>query len=226
MTGHKNRAGEDSFIAEMIEAHPQLTVCKASTVAFCDRLASCFQGGGKLLIAGNGGSMADAQHIAGELSKSFLERRALAPQQRKAFADLNSGAAIADNLQNGFPVWVLGLNASLSSAILNDFETPHMEYAQELWVAGSSQDLFLGISTSGRAKNVYNAMVVAKARKIFAVAFTGQSSSPLCEIADLSIQVPATETSQVQELQQVVYHTFCKTMEARFFAAPGQRSLG
>jgi phosphoheptose isomerase len=64
-------------------------------------------------------------------------------------------------------------------------------------------------------------MVVAKAKGIFAVAFTGQSPNPLCDLADLSIQVPARETSHIQELQQVVYHTFCKTMEARFFATPG-----
>lgn len=222
MTEREDRVVEDSFIAEMSESHPQLRVCEASIAAFGDRLAACFQGVGKLIIAGNGGSMADAQHIAGELMKSFVERRALAPLQKKRFSDLNNGTTIADNLQNGFPVWVLGLNASLTSAILNDFKVPHMEFAQELWVAGSSQDLFLGISTSGQAKNVYNAMVVAKAKKIFAVAFTGQSSSPLCDLADLSIQVPGTETSRVQELQQVVYHTFCKTMEARFFATPGQ----
>lgn len=222
MTGQKNRAVEDSFIAEMIEAHPQLGVCESSMAAFCDRLTACFKSGGKLLIAGNGGSMADAQHIAGELSKSFLERRALTPEQKTAFADLNNGATIADNLQNGFPVWVLGLNPSLSSAIVNDFKVSYMGFAQELWVAGSSQDVFLGISTSGQAKNVYNAMVVAKAKGIFAVAFTGQSPNPIGEIADLSIQVPATETSQIQELQQVVYHTVCKAMEARFFATPGQ----
>jgi D-sedoheptulose 7-phosphate isomerase len=220
MTDQEYRLVEDGFIVEMVEGHPQLRVCEPFVARFCDRLTACFKGGGKLIIAGNGGSMADAQHIAGELSKSFLERRALAPQQKRAFADLNNGATIANSLQNGFPVWVLGLNASLSSAILNDFKVPHMEFAQELWVAGSSQDLFLGISTSGQAKNVYNAVVVAKAKKIFAVAFTGQSSNPLCDLADLSIQVPARETSPVQELQQVVYHTFCKTMEARFFSAP------
>jgi len=222
MTEPKNRILEDSFITGMIEGHPQLRMCEPSIAVLCEKLTACYKGGGKLIIAGNGGSMADAQHIAGELSKSFVQPRTLAPQQKRAFADLNHGTAIADNLQNGFPVWVLGLNPALSSAILNDFKIPHMEFAQELWVAGSSQDLFLGISTSGQAKNVYNAMVVAKAKKIFAVAFTGQSSNPLCEIADLSIQVPATETSQVQEFQQVVYHTFCKTMEARFFATPGQ----
>ena len=213
---------EDGFIVEMVEGHPQLRVCEPFVARFCDRLTACFKGGGKLIIAGNGGSMADAQHIAGELSKSFVEQRALSPQQKRTFTGLNNGTTIADNLQNGFPVWVLGLNAALSSAILNDFETPYMEFAQELWVAGSSQDLFLGISTSGQAKNVFNAMVVAKAKGIFAVAFTGQSSNPLCDLADLSIQVPATETSRVQEFQQVVYHTFCKTMEARFFATPGQ----
>jgi D-sedoheptulose 7-phosphate isomerase len=110
----------------------------------------------------------------------------------------------------------------LSSAILNDFEVPNLEFAQELWVAGSRLDVFLGISTSGQAKNVYNAMIVAKAKGIFAVAFTGESPNPLCDLADLSIQVPAVETSRVQELQQVVYHAFCKMMEARFFATPRQ----
>ena len=169
------------------------------------------------MIAGNGGSMADAQHIAGELMKSFVQRRSLSSQQKQAFDRSGDAKIIADNLQNGFPVWVLGLNAALTSAILNDSTIPHMEFAQELWAAGSRYDVFLGISTSGKSKNVYNAMIVARAKQIFTVAFTGEDPNPLCEIADLSIQVPATRTDQIQELQQVVYHAFCKTIEAEFY---------
>ena len=79
----------------------------------------------------------------------------MSPEQQKSFGGLGNGRLIAENLQNGFPVWVLGLNTALLSAVLNDFKVPHMEFAQELWTAGSSGDLFLGISTSGHAKNVY-----------------------------------------------------------------------
>ena len=207
----------ENIIAEMIEHHPQLNVCGQSIVSFCEKVTTMVKQNGKLIIAGNGGSMADAQHIAGELMKSFVRRRSLSSQQKEVFHDVSNGNTIAEHLQNGFPVWVLGLNAALTSAILNDFTIPHMEFAQELWVAGSGHDVFLGISTSGKSKNVYHAMVVAKAKHIFTVAFTGQTPNPLCDIADLSIQVPATRTDQIQELQQVVYHTFCKTIETEFY---------
>ena len=201
----------------MIENHPHLRACEQSIALFCERLAATFKEGGKLIIAGNGGSMADAQHIAGELMKSFERRRALSPEQRESFRGLGNGRIIAENLQNGFPVWVLGLNTALLSAISNDFQVPHMEFAQEMWVVASSRDLFLGISTSGRAKNVYNAMTVAKAKNVFTVAFTGQSTSPHTETADLSIQAPSMQTSQIQEYHQLIYHAFSRQLEADFF---------
>jgi D-sedoheptulose 7-phosphate isomerase len=207
----------NNLVTGMIENHPHLRGCEQSIGLFCERLAATFKEGGKLIIAGNGGSMADAQHIAGELIKSFERRRVLSPEQRESFRGLENGRLIAENLQNGFPVWVLGLNAALLSATLNDFQVPHMEFAQEVWVAGSSRDLFLGISTSGRAKNVYNAMIVAKAKKIYTVALTGQSTNPLTETADLSIQAPSMQTSQIQEYHQLIYHAVCRQLEADFF---------
>ena len=205
------------LINEMIENHPHLRICEQSILLFCEKLAETFKEGGKLIIAGNGGSMADAQHIAGEIMKSFERQRVLSPEQQKSFSGLGNGRLIAENLQNGFPVWVLGLNTALLSAVLNDFKVPHMEFAQEMWIAGSSSDLFLGISTSGRAKNVYNAMTVARAKNIFTVSLTGQSTNPLTEIADLSIQAPSMQTSQIQEYHQLIYHAFCKQLEADFF---------
>ena len=208
---------KSNLITELIEDHPQLTVCEHSILLFCEKLTETFKKGGKLIIAGNGGSMADAQHIAGELMKSFERPRVLSSKQQELFNGLSNGGLIAENLQNGFPVWVLGLNTALLSAVLNDFRVPHMEFAQEMWVAGSSNDLFLGISTSGRARNVYNAMTVAKAKKISTVSFTGQTENPLTEIADLSIQAPSMQTSQIQEYHQLIYHAFCKQLESDFF---------
>ena len=209
----------DKILTDLQKRHPITKNSIPSIREFGFKLIETFDKNGKLFIAGNGGSMADAQHIGGELIKSFEYKRNLSSVQKELFHQVEGGPDIAAQLENGVPVYVLGLNHSLTTAILNDFEKPHLEFAQELWVLGTEGDMLLGISTKGRAKNVINAMKVAKAKGMFITAFTGKTHTEMHEIADLSIHVPDTLTSNIQELQQIIYHTFSRIIESHYFSA-------
>jgi D-sedoheptulose 7-phosphate isomerase len=207
-------------LEEILQGSPPLTELLLPLTTLHKELARVFESGGTLYIAGNGGSAADAQHIAGELMKSFTGRRSLSAEQRMAFAGSPSAEEVADCLENGLPVLALGLNHSLVSAIGNDFDRPHIEFAQELWVLGREGDAFLGISTSGRAENILNAVAVAQAKGLFTSALTGKAPNPLSQVVDLSLAVSSSVTSQIQQMHQILYHALCAALEARFFGRP------
>jgi D-sedoheptulose 7-phosphate isomerase len=207
----------EQLLANLTKQYPVIQDAVPSIREFCDKLIAVFNQGGRLFIAGNGGSMADAQHIAAELIKSFECGRKLSQAQRKLLLELPDGAGIANQLENGLPVFVLGLNHSLTTAILNDFEEAHLEFAQELWVLGTKNDLLLGISTKGEAKNILYAMSVARAKGMSVTAFTGKSPNPMSERADISLCLPDATTAVIQEMQQIVYHTICRIIEAHYF---------
>ena len=214
----ENAQPKSTQIIENVKSkYPQLHDVWPSVIQFCDMCIQTFEEGHKLIITGNGGSMTDAQHIAGEMMKSFECKRPLTSDEKTAFYQYPDGLQIAEKIENGFPVLVLGLNHSLTTAILNDFSEAHLEYAQELWVLGEKGDIFLGISTSGKAKNVIAAMITAKAKGLYTVAFTGEGQNSMTNLADLSLCMPSSRTLEVQELQQIVYHTFCRMMEAHYY---------
>jgi len=205
--------------AEILARHPVLEGSIPEFERLCERMAFLFEAGGKLLVAGNGGSAADAQHIAAELMKSFEIKRPRSSPSELELENLPFGSTLAKHLEPGLPAIALGLNHSLTSAIGNDFEEPHLEYAQELMVLGNEGDALLGISTSGRARNVLYAMVAAKAKGLFVAALTGPTPGEMGELADLTISVPAQRTTEVQELHEVIYHGMCRALEQHFFGS-------
>lgn len=172
---------------------------------------------GTLFVCGNGGSFADAIHIAGELMKSFERKRPLPEADRAKLHDLPFGLELAEALEAGFRVQPLGLNPSLTSALENDVAARYIMFAQELSVLGRTGDMLLGISTSGNAKNVSMAMTVARAKDMKTIALTGQGGGQLFQQSDLSIRVPATRTFLVQEYHIAVYHLLCAMVEAYWF---------
>ena len=109
---------------------------------------------------------------------------------------------------------VLGANHSLYSAVENDNPVRNIAFAQELYVSARQGDTLLGISTSGNAENVFYAAVTAKALGLTVIGLTGRDGGRIAEIADIAVKVPAVETSRVQELHAVVYHTLCEMLEA------------
>jgi D-sedoheptulose 7-phosphate isomerase len=206
--------------AEILDRHPVLEETILEFEQLCRKMASIFEAGGKLLVGGNGGSAADAQHIVAELMKSFEVKRPRSGRFEFELEDTPHGNTLAKHLEPGLPAIALGLNHSLTSAIGNDFEASHLEYAQELSVLANPGDALFAISTSGRAKNILYTMVTARAKGLFVVALTGADAGEMAEIADLTISVAATRTAEVQELHEVIYHGLCRVLEQHFFAAP------
>jgi len=173
--------------------------------------------GGKVLVCGNGGSAADAEHIVGELMKSFVLPRKLSDEDT---ARLQAFEGMAEKLQRGIPAVSLNGHPSLASAIANDTD-PAMIYSQQVYVLGREGDVVIGLSTSGNARNVRNALSVARAFGMKTVGFTGSRPSPMDELCDCIIKVPETETFKVQELHLPVYHALCLAVEEELFGVGG-----
>ena len=202
----------------LVERYPELTVCIDEISMAYNYMKASYENGGKLLIAGNGGSAADSEHIVGELMKGFKKPRRLKEEERRALIGVNEelGAALADHLQGALPAIALDGHPALTTAYMNDCE-PLLAFAQQLNGYGNDGDVFLGISTSGNSKNILYAATVAKAKGLKVVGLTGQKESKLKELADVTIQVPRTETYMIQELHLPVYHCLCLMLEDHFF---------
>ncbi len=185
--------------------------------AYCV-LEECFVRDKKLLIAGNGGSAADSEHIAGELMKQFLISRPVPAEyeERLIAADPVIGAELAENLEQGLMAVPLTAHEALATAYINDVNADSV-FAQQLYGYGRSGDVFLGISTSGNSKNILNAAVAAKAGEIRVIGLTGANGGRLAELADVAVKVPETETYMIQELHLPIYHCWCMMLEERFF---------
>ena len=206
------------YIKQLIERYPVLSVNEKDIRQVCDILIKCYESGGKLLICGNGGSCADAEHIAGELMKGFLKKRPLSDEKKaemlSAVPELED--VDLDMLQQGLPTFTLNSGAALTTAFANDCD-PDLIYAQQVLAMGKEGDVFLGISTSGNAKNVYSAAAVAKSIGLKTVALSGRNGGKLKAICDVSIVVKEDETFKIQELHLPVYHAICATVEEHFF---------
>ncbi len=202
----------------LVERYPSLAPIKDDIVAAYLLLAESYQNGGKLLIAGNGGSAADAEHMVGELMKSFKLRRKVENDfaQKLIAEDLELGKVLAENLQGALPAIALDGHLSLSTAYMNDCE-PLLCFAQQVNGFGRPGDVFVGISTSGNSKNVLYAAVAARAKGMKVLGLTGANDSKLKELSDVCIQVPQTETYMVQELHLPIYHCLCLMLEDKFF---------
>ncbi len=204
-------------VQALVQRQPVLKPVVPDLLRAFRELRRCFLSGGTLFICGNGGSMADALHMSGELLKSYAQPRALPPHVRDRLLAQEQGALLARNLEPGLRTVVLGLNPSLSSAVANDMPDRNVNYAQELLALARPGDVLLGLSTSGNAQNVAYAVQTARALGLAVIGFTGAAGGRLAHMADVAICVPATRTDRVQELHIYCYHTLCEMLEAEFF---------
>lgn len=207
------------YIDQLIERYPSLSVCKKDIEDATKAMIESFKNGGKLLVAGNGGSCADSDHITGELLKSFCKKRTPSSDfinQIKAI-DADTGAYLADKLQGSLPAIALTNNTALMTASLNDVDGNVM-FAQQVNGYGVKGDVFLGISTSGNSKDIVYPTVVAKAKGLKTIALTGKNGGKLKELADICIIVPQNKTFMIQELHLPVYHALCLEIEEAFWA--------
>lgn len=195
----------------LIERCPTLSVCREQIETVVSALVEMHKNGGTLLLCGNGGSAADCEHISGELLKGFLKKRPLTECEK-----IGISTDVADKLQGGIKSIPLTSLSALGTAFSNDVDAD-LVYAQLVSVFGGKDDVFLGISTSGNAKNVCAAAEVAHARGLKTFALTGMGGGRLAEICDCSIKVPEYETFKIQELHLPVYHAICAQVEEIVF---------
>lgn len=213
-----NNSSENKQIKILVSRYPELSVVQDKIMEAYKVMEQSYVNGGKLLVAGNGGSAADAEHIVGELMKGFKLPR----KPEKEFAenlikeDAELGHVLAENLQGALSAIALDGHPALSTAYMNDCE-PLLCFAQQVNGYGAANDVFLGISTSGNSKNVLYAAVTAHAKGMKVIGLTGQKDSELSRMSDVCIQVPQTETYMIQELHLPVYHCLCLMLEERFF---------
>lgn len=205
-------------IEVLVNRYPVLNSVKDEIVEAYFLLVESYKNEGKLLIAGNGGSAADAEHIVGELMKGFKLPRKLNENFTDKLISENEelGTVLAESLQGALPAIALDGHPALSTAYMNDCE-PLLCFAQQVNGYGKAGDVFLGISTGGNSKNILYAATTAHAKGMKVIGLTGAKDSKLTQMSDVCIKVPQTETYMIQELHLPVYHCLCLMLEDEFF---------
>ncbi|MFA9464610.1 MAG: SIS domain-containing protein [Velocimicrobium sp.] len=202
----------------LISRYPQLECVKKEIIEAYLIMEECYEHDGKLLIAGNGGSAADSEHIAGELMKKFKISRTVSEEFAIKLKETDSirGEILAKNLECSLMAIPLVAHEALTTAYMNDVDGFGV-FAQQLFGFGRKGDVFFGISTSGNSKNVILATVVARTIGIKVIGLTGIEGGELAQVADVAIKVPEVETYMIQELHLPIYHCLCLMLEDRFF---------
>ena len=155
--------------------------------------------GNKILFAGNGGSAADAQHLAGELVSRFAYDRP------------------------GLAAFALTTDTSVLTAIGNDYGYERV-FSRQVEAVGSAGDVFVGISTSGRSPNVLHALRVAREKKLVTVGMTGRAGGQMPELCDHLLRTPSDSTPRIQEGHIAMGHAICQIIEAQIFPRPADRA--
>ena len=196
------------YLEALVARYPALAGAREEIQRSYELLHASLRQGGKVLLAGNGGSCADAEHIVGELMKGFVKRRPVSADLRKKLqaADGVLGRALADRLQVGLPAIALSNHAALNTAFSNDVDGA-MTYAQQVNGYGRKGDVYWGISTSGNALDVCYAAVVARAKGMKVIGLSGRDGGRLRQYCHSMICVPEQETYKIQELHLPIYHT-------------------
>lgn len=218
-----------NYIEKLIIRKPHLKSQENSIKLACDMLINCYKNGNKVLICGNGGSSADSAHIVGELMKGFVKQRKISENLKKdinnVLIDLSKNIDIdVDNKLNefvstievGLPTIDLTTFSALNTAISNDKNAEYV-FANSVNALGNEGDVLLAISTSGNSKNVVDACIMAKAKKMKVVALVGGNGGVLSNINDVMIASPDTECYLVQEDHISIYHTLCLEVEEELF---------
>lgn len=202
----------------LMKRYPSLACVEKEITEAYRILEDCFQRDGKLLIAGNGGSAADAEHMAGELMKRFRKPRPVTEEFAGKLKSLDPvrGEYLSENLERSLTAIPLVAHEALTTAYINDVDGLGV-FAQQLLGYGREGDVFLAISTSGNSRNILYATVVARALGIQVIGLTGAGGGELASVADVAVIVPETETFLIQELHLPIYHCLCLMLEDRFF---------
>lgn len=193
MSNHiKNIIGESISVKQELLTNEQL-ITKLDELS--NIIVAAFKNGNKVLFCGNGGSAADAQHLAAEFSGRFYTDR------------------------DALPAEALHVNTSYLTAVANDYSYD-VVYARLVKGIGKKGDVLVGLSTSGNSKNIVEAFKVAKEKEMITVAFTGDSGGAMKELSDYLFNVPSTNTPRIQESHIMLGHIICELVEERYFGSP------
>ena len=205
------------FLDELVDRYPALEEQRDNILNAYELLKETYASNKKVLIAGNGGSASDSNHIVGELMKSFEKKRKI---DQNVYSEIckneQYGSLIADSLQATLRTISLNNHESLNTAFLNDVN-PYIIFAQQVYGYGDKDDVFWGISTSGNSKNIVMAAITAKAKGMKVIGLTGSKDNDLEKIADVTIKAPDTRTFKIQEFHLPIYHCLCLMLEEYFF---------
>jgi len=201
----------------LLTHYPALSPCMEDIQTVFERLRDMYAAGGKLLICGNGGSAADADHISGELLKGFQSKRPLSETDQTRI-----GADLAPHLEQSLPAIPLTAFNALATAYTNDVNGDYI-FAQLVLGLGQPGDALLAISTSGNARNVSHALRVARSKDLVTIGLSGETGGAMREHCDLMIRVPSRETFRIQELHLPIYHALCLMLEDHFFVSHADR---
>lgn len=180
------------WILEGMQKDERLLAALESAVAAC---LTCLKSGGKVLFAGNGGSAADAQHMAGEFVSRFAFDRP------------------------GLPAIALTTDTSILTAIGNDYGYEKL-FARQVQAHGRQGDVFVGYSTSGKSPNILRAFEEARSRGVICIGLTGNRGGPMRELCDVLLEVPSSDTPKIQEGHLVLGHIICGLIENSLFKRP------
>lgn len=207
----------EAHLSTMIRKHQRLHVVGQSFNTAITMLVNCYMQGRKILVCGNGGSAADAEHIVGELMKAFLKLR---PLEDVLLEDIRQrypvDVAALSKLQRGIPAISLVSGVSLPTAFANDVDGD-LCFAQQVLGLAKAGDVVWGISTSGNSRNVNLALKMAKILHCHTLGLTGKEGGDMASLVDVELRVPADNTPDVQELQLPVYHALCACLEDVLF---------
>lgn len=206
------------LIKNLIDKYPLLSSCKKDIENTCNLLITLYKNKNKLLICGNGGSSADADHMVSELMKGFIKPRPINNDIANKIKSIsnNDEALLTTKLENGLPAISLSVHSALISAISND-NGGDFVFAQQVLGYGNTEDVLFCITTSGNSQNILNAAITAKAKGLKVIGLTGKTGGKLKQYCDISICVPSTDTPDIQELHLPIYHTICAILEDYFY---------
>lgn len=176
-------------VKEQVLANPDLIQATETVV---EAIVKAFNNGNKVLFCGNGGSAADAQHLAAEFSGQFYKNR------------------------KALPAEALHCNTSYITAVANDYSY-EVIYSRMIDGIGKEGDVLVGLSTSGNSKNIVNAFETAKKKKMITVGMTGETGGKMKELSDHLINVPSKDTPRIQESHGMIGHIICELVERKIF---------
>jgi D-sedoheptulose 7-phosphate isomerase len=209
----------DKSLDQLCERYPALSGLRNTIAEAAGMIINCYTRGGKLLICGNGGSSADADHFTAELMKSFESGRPLEESLKKRFHEISGtrGRYLGEKLEHALPAISLPSNTALATAISNDID-PSLIFAQQVIGYGEEGDVLIGISTSGNSQNIVDACIAAKALNLNVIGISGKTGGKMKHYCDLLVNVPETRTAWVQELHLPVLHLICVIVENHFYS--------